>query len=749
MGLVKENQDIKEQVIDNLLIDNVIEAPLDKVTDLRIILDTDKIISDDVFVVEKDIEFKEFFVLLIGKTIGTKPQQITVSRKVKFVFEIENPELLAAQKALNEVSLKEITISELVIRGSNITTLIASKVQELIASIQSPDFTDLSFALKDKVIPAPNAGLLINIGVRLIAKAKDSEQSRVRSEKTVMVNFTNIKTQAEDDAEKIMAARTALDSIVLKEIVFSESFIIGKNITVTLARLQETIAGIVSSDFANLKIAFKSGGSSFIYQVADLTTTSFMMDVIISANAKDSKKTLVSNPTKKVKVKFTLIQHPAQVEIDNLVLEAITVDDLVIRGDDIKAVINAKLLAMSTTIKGKEFKQLQIILKDSTLIAPSSGNSLSVKVILTAKANLDNTTITNDKKTVTVNFADIKTRDEDNKEKIKQAQNALDSLILKDINVSGTFYIGQEIKISATKLQEAIAGLTNINFTNLTIAFKNTDSYQVVDLTTKFFNLDVVLTAKAKDTNVTVVSNTTQKVKVNFIAIVNPEQAKIDAAQKALDKLLLKDFSLQTKILTDANVMKLISLELKSAISGLESNDFTNLTIELKDKTKILSYAEAKEKYEAEGTSVPVDVIVKAHAKDKNKMEVTNDKYTVKVDLAIFIAQEELNISYLKLALQFLNLKAITLAGNVVRGEDVTLKIKEILNDAIKDVYDPATSKVIANLQIALKDATIVLKIPLTGNSMEIDVIISATNKNGSVNRVPIDDKVIVNFTVK
>jgi hypothetical protein len=50
----------------------------------------------------------------------------------------------------------------------------------------------------------------------------------------------------------------------------------------------------------------------------------------------------------------------------------------------------------------------------------------------------------------------------------------------------------------------------------------------------------------------------------------------------------------------------------------------------LKDKTKILSYAEAKEKYEAEGTSVPVDVIVKAHAKDKNKMEVTNDKYTVK-----------------------------------------------------------------------------------------------------------------------
>lgn len=57
LGLVKENQDIKEQVIDNLLIDNVIEAPLDKVTDLRIILDTDKIISDDVFVVEKDIEF--------------------------------------------------------------------------------------------------------------------------------------------------------------------------------------------------------------------------------------------------------------------------------------------------------------------------------------------------------------------------------------------------------------------------------------------------------------------------------------------------------------------------------------------------------------------------------------------------------------------------------------------------------------------------------------------------------------------
>jgi hypothetical protein len=36
LGLVKENQDIKEQVIDNLLIDNVIEAPLDKVTDLRI-----------------------------------------------------------------------------------------------------------------------------------------------------------------------------------------------------------------------------------------------------------------------------------------------------------------------------------------------------------------------------------------------------------------------------------------------------------------------------------------------------------------------------------------------------------------------------------------------------------------------------------------------------------------------------------------------------------------------------------------
>ncbi|WP_375315473.1 hypothetical protein [Spiroplasma endosymbiont of Tipula paludosa] len=385
----------------------------------------------------------------------------------------------------------------------------------------------------------------------------------------------------------------------------------------------------------------------------------------------------------------------------------------------------------------------------SNLYPPNKTLCARVKVILTAKANLDNTTITNDKKAVTVNFADIKTRDEDNKEKIKQAQNALDSLILKDINVSGTFYIGQEIKISATKLQEAIAGLTNINFTNLTIAFKNTDSYQVVDLTTKFFNLDVVLTAKAKDTNVTVVSNTTQKVKVNFTAIVNPEQAKIDAAQKALDKLLLKDFSLQTKILTDANVMKLISLELKSAISGLESNDFTNLTIELKDKTKILSYAEAKEKYEAEGTSVPVDVIVKAHAKDKNKMEVTNDKYTVKVDLAIFIAQEELNISYLKLALQFLNLKAITLAGNVVRGEDVTLKIKEILNDAIKDVYDPATSKVIANLQIALKDATIVLKIPLTGNSMEIDVIISATNKNGSVNRVPIDDKVIVNFTVK
>ncbi|WP_338981701.1 hypothetical protein [Spiroplasma endosymbiont of Eupeodes luniger] len=117
--------------------------------------------------------------------------------------------------------------------------------------------------------------------------------------------------------------------------------------------------------------------------------------------------------------------------------------------------------------------------------------------------------------------------------------------------------------------------------------------------------------------------------------------------------------------------------------------------------------------------------------------------------MAIFIAQEELNISYLKLALQFLNLKAITLTGPVVRGEDVTLKIKEILNDAIKDVYDPATSKIIANLQIALKNATIVLKIPLTGNSMEIDVIISATNKNGSVNRVPIDDKVIVNFIVK
>ncbi|WP_338981703.1 hypothetical protein [Spiroplasma endosymbiont of Eupeodes luniger] len=289
--------------------------------------------------------------LLIGKTIGTKPQQITVSRKVKFVFEIENPELLAAQKALNEVSLKEITILELVIRGSNITTLIASKVQELIASIKSPDFTDLSFALKDKVITAPNAGLLINIGVRLIAKPKDSEQSRVRSEKTVMVNFTNIKTQAEDDAEKIMAARTALDNIVLKEIVFSESFIIGKNITVTLVRLQETIACMVSSDFANLKIAFKSGGSSFIYQVADLTTTSFMIDVIISANAKDSKKTLVSNPTKKVKVKFTPIQHPAQVEIDNLVLESITVADLVIRGDDIKALINAKLLAMSATKK--------------------------------------------------------------------------------------------------------------------------------------------------------------------------------------------------------------------------------------------------------------------------------------------------------------------------------------------------------------------------------------------------------------
>ncbi|WP_215825772.1 hypothetical protein [Spiroplasma endosymbiont of 'Nebria riversi'] len=130
-------------------------------------------------------------------------------------------------------------------------------------------------------------------------------------------------------------------------------------------------------------------------------------------------------------------------------------------------------------------------------------------------------------------------------------------------------------------------------------------------------------------------------------------------------------------------------------------------------------------------------------------MEVTNDKYTVKVDLVIFIAQEELNISYLKLALQFLNLKKITLAGTVVRGEDVTLKIKEILNDAIKDVYDPTTSKVTANLQIALKDATIVLKIPLTGNSVEIDVIISATNKNGLVNRVPIDDKVIVNFTVK
>ncbi|WP_215825771.1 hypothetical protein [Spiroplasma endosymbiont of 'Nebria riversi'] len=203
---------------------------------------------------------------------------------------------------------------------------------------------------------------------------------------------------------------------------------------------------------------------------------------------------------------------------------------------------------------------------------------------------------------------------EDNKEKIKQAQNALDSLLLKDINVSGAFYIGQEIKISATKLQEAIAGLTNINFTNLTIAFKNTDSYQVVDLTTKFFNLDVVLTAKAKDTNVTVVTNTTKKVKVNFTAIVNPEQAKIDAAQKALDKLLLKDFSLQINTLTEANVMKLISLEFKSPISGLESNDFTNLTIELKDKTKILSYAEAKEKYEAERTTVPVDVIVKAHS---------------------------------------------------------------------------------------------------------------------------------------